>query len=58
MLSCGEGTNGFGKMDRATRGSEISNILEWKVRGLTSFFFGRKESRWPGKKIEREKKRK
>ena len=22
MLSCGEGTNGFGKMDRATRGGE------------------------------------
>ena len=39
MLSGGEGTDGFGKMDKATRGGERSNILEWKVRGLTSFFF-------------------
>ena len=38
MLSRGEGTDGFGKMDKATRGGERSNILEWKVRGLTSFF--------------------
>ena len=59
ILSCGNGTHGFGKMDRATRGGERSNILEWKVKGLTSFFFlGREESRWSGKKIKREKKRK
>ena len=38
MLSCGEGTYGFGKMDRVARGGERSNFLEWKVRGLTSFF--------------------
>ena len=38
MLSCEERTYGFGKMDRAARGGERSNILEWKVRGLTSFF--------------------
>ena len=32
MLSCGERTDGFGKMDKAARGGERSNILEWKVR--------------------------
>ena len=59
MLSCGNGTHGFGKMDSATHWGERSNILEWKVKGLTSFFFlGREESRWSGKKIKREKKRK
>ena len=50
MLSCEERTYGFGKMDRAARGGERSNILEWKVRGLTSFFSGREESRWSEKK--------
>ena len=58
MLSCGERTDGFGKMDKVAHGGERSNILEWKVRGLTSFFSGREESRWSEKKKGRREKRK
>ena len=59
ILSCGNGTHGFGKMDRATRGGERSNILECKVRGFTSFFFfGREESRWSKKRLRDKRKEK
>ena len=43
MLSCGERTDGFGKMDKAARGGERSNILEWKVRVDKFFLEKRKE---------------
>ena len=42
MLSCGERTDGFGKMDKAARGGERSNILEWKVR-VDKFFLEKRK---------------